>query len=149
MNFPVLSIITFLPFAAGALILMMPAARRNETRAIALAAAAIDLLLSGWVYIQYLLQGMSGYQFLEQYNWLPQLGITLYFGVDGMSAPLVLLTGIVMFTGVLISWGDDDKHVLAGIQGPPARVLCLPLRAGGRRVRRVRLPRPVHAVLLL
>ena len=26
-----------------------------------------------------------------------------------MSAPLVLLTGIVMFTGVLISWGIDDR----------------------------------------
>ncbi|MCK7480713.1 MAG: hypothetical protein M0C28_28465 [Candidatus Moduliflexus flocculans] len=27
--------------------------------------------------------------------------------MDGMSAPLVLLTGMVMFTGVLISWGDE------------------------------------------
>ncbi len=37
------------------------------------------------------------------------LGISLYFGVDGMSAPLVLLTGIVMVTGVMISWGIDDR----------------------------------------
>ena len=29
--------------------------------------------------------------------------------VDGISAPLVLLTGVVMFTGVLISWGLDDR----------------------------------------
>ncbi len=36
-----------------------------------------------------------------------------------MSAPLVLLTGVVMFTGVLISWGDDDPHVMAGIQDRP------------------------------
>ena len=36
-----------------------------------------------------------------------------------MSTPLVLLTGVVMFTGVLISWGDDDKHVMAGIQDRP------------------------------
>jgi NADH-quinone oxidoreductase subunit M len=132
MNFPILSIITFLPFAAGAIILMMPAARKNETRAIALAAATLDLLLSAWVYLQYLTQGMTGYQFLEQYNWLPQLGITLYFGVDGMSAPLVLLTGIVMFTGVLISWGDEDKHVMAGIQDRPREFFAfLFLLAGG------------------
>ena len=26
-----------------------------------------------------------------------------------MNAPLVLLTGVVMFTGVLISWGIDDR----------------------------------------
>jgi NADH-quinone oxidoreductase subunit M len=39
--------------------------------------------------------------------------------VDGVSAPLVLLTGVVMFTGVLISWGDDHPHVMAGIQDRP------------------------------
>lgn len=132
MNFPILSIITFLPIAAGVLILMMPAERKNEVRAVALAAATLDLLLSGWVYLQYLTQEMTGYQFLEQYNWLPQLGISLHFGVDGMSAPMVLLTGIVMFTGVLISWGDDNPHVMAGIQDRPREFFAfLFLLAGG------------------
>jgi NADH-quinone oxidoreductase subunit M len=132
MNFPILSIITFLPFVSGVIMLMMPVTRKNEVRAVALATAVIDLLLSGWVYLQYLTQGMSGYQFLEQYNWLPQLGITLYFGVDGMSAPLVLLTGIVMFTGVLISWGNDDPHVMSGIQDRPREFFAfLFLLAGG------------------
>ena len=65
-------------------------------------------------------QSAGGYQFIERYNWLPALGISLYFGVDGISAPLVLLTGVVMFTGVLISWGDDHPHVMAGIQDPSA-----------------------------
>jgi NADH-quinone oxidoreductase subunit M len=37
------------------------------------------------------------------------LGISYHVGVDGISAPLVLLTGVVMFTGVLISWGLDDR----------------------------------------
>jgi NADH-quinone oxidoreductase subunit M len=41
--------------------------------------------------------------------WLPQLGISYYMGVDGISNPLVLLTGIVVFCGVLISWGVDDR----------------------------------------
>lgn len=132
MNFPILSVITFLPFLAGILILMMPATRKNETRAVALATATIDLLLSGWVYLQYLTQGLTGYHFIEQYNWLPQLGTTLYFGVDGMSAPLVLLTGIVMFTGVLISWGNDDPHVMSGIQDRPREFFAfLFLLAGG------------------
>ena len=35
--------------------------------------------------------------------------LSYYVGVDGMNAPLVLLTGIVMFTGVMISWGMDDR----------------------------------------
>ncbi|HEX5836361.1 MAG TPA: NADH-quinone oxidoreductase subunit M, partial [Anaerolineales bacterium] len=98
--------------------LLLPAQRRNETRAVALAAATFALILSFWMYFNYD-QAAGGYQFLERYNWLPALGISLYFGVDGVSAPLVLLTGVVMFTGVLISWGDDHPHVMAGIQDRP------------------------------
>ena len=118
MNFPVLSVITFTPMVAAVLMLLMPAQRKNETRAVALAAATFALILSFWVYLNYN-QTIGGYQFQEQYNWLPALGISLHFGVDGMSTPLVLLTGVVMFTGVLISWGDDNKHVMAGIQDRP------------------------------
>jgi NADH-quinone oxidoreductase subunit M len=119
MDFPVLSVIVFTPITAAVLMLLMPANRRNETRAIALAAATFALILSAWVYIQYLVNGMTGYQFVEEYSWLPALGMNLIFGVDGMSAPLVLLTGIVMFTGVCISWGIDDTHAPTGIQDRP------------------------------
>ena len=118
MNFPVLSVITFTPMVAAVLILLLPAERRNETRAVALAAATLALILSFWMYFNYD-QAAGGYQFIERYNWLPALGINLYFGVDGISAPLVLLTGVVMFTGVLISWGDEHPHVMAGIQDRP------------------------------
>src|SRR5215212_3273617 len=118
MNFPVLSIITFTPTVAAVIMLLLPAQRKNETRAVALAAAILALSLSFWVYFHYD-QTAGGYQFVETYRWLPALGISLKFGVDGMSTPLVLLTGVVMFTGVLISWGDDDKHVMAGIQDRP------------------------------
>lgn len=134
MNFPILSFITFLPFVAAVIMLLIPADRKTEVRGVALAAATIDLLLSGWVYLQYLLGHLTGYQFVETYNWLPALGISLKFGVDGMSAPLVLLTGIVMFTGVLISWGayDEKHHLSAGIQDRPREFFSfLFLLAGG------------------
>ncbi|MEW6030011.1 MAG: complex I subunit 4 family protein [Chloroflexota bacterium] len=119
MNFPVLSVIVFTPMVAAVAILLMPAEKRNETRSLALAAATGALILSTWMYVTYLVNGLTGYQFVEEYNWLPALGMRLIFGVDGMSAPLVLLTGIVMFTGVLISWGIDDEHAPTGIQDRP------------------------------
>ena len=121
MAFPVLSVIVFTPVVAAMIILMIPARRKTEVRGVALAAATFALLLSLWVYIQYLTQHLTGYQFVEQYSWLPALGISLHFGVDGISAPLVLLTGVVMFTGVLISWGEFDEHthLSAGIQDRP------------------------------
>jgi NADH-quinone oxidoreductase subunit M len=108
MHFPVLSIIVLTPIVMGMIILMIPADRKNLVRYLALAAATVALLLSAWVYFSYDISA-AGYQFTEKYSWLPQLGISYFVGVDGMNAPLVLLTGVVMFTGVLISWGIDDR----------------------------------------
>lgn len=119
MTIPFLSAIVFTPSVAALIILMLPARKKDLVRSVALAAAALDLLLSFAVYLQYLSQHMAGYQFIENYDWLPALGISLHFGVDGISTPLVLLTGIVMFTGVLISWGEVNDHVEAGIQDRP------------------------------
>jgi NADH-quinone oxidoreductase subunit M len=108
MTFPILSVIAFTPIVAGMLILLFPAERKNEVRVTALAAATFALLLSVWVYFHYD-SNAAGYQFQETHSWLPALGIGYHVGVDGMSTPLVLLTGVVMFTGVLISWGIEDR----------------------------------------
>lgn len=108
MQFPILSVIVFIPLVTGLLILLIPADRKTETRVAALAAGALALVLSVWVYFAYDISA-GGYQFVEKYSWLPSLGISYYVGIDGMNAPLVLLTGVVMFTGVLISWGIDDR----------------------------------------
>ena len=108
MQFPILSVIVLAPILIGMLILLIPKERKSEVRVTALAAATLALALSACVYFGYN-QEVGGYQFVEQYNWLPRLGITYFVGVDGMNAPLVLLTGVVMFTGVLISWGLDDR----------------------------------------
>lgn len=108
MQFPVLSVIVFTPVVFGALIFLIPKERKTEIRMAALAAAFIAMVLAVWVYFSYD-TAVGGYQFVERYQWLPALGISYYVGVDGISAPLVLLTGVVMFTGVLISWGLDDR----------------------------------------
>lgn len=108
MQFPILSLIVFTPLVTGLLILLIPAERKNEVRVASIAAGAMALILSIWVYFAYDVNA-GGYQFVEKYTWLPALGISYHVGLDGMNAPLVLLTGVVMFTGVLISWGIDDR----------------------------------------
>jgi NADH-quinone oxidoreductase subunit M len=108
MNFPFLSVIAFTPIATGVMILFFPAERKTAIRWTALAAATIALLLSIYVYFSYD-PSIGGYQFEEQVIWIERLGISYHVAVDGMNLPLVLLTGIVIFTGVLISWGIDDR----------------------------------------
>ncbi len=108
MQFPILSFIVFTPLIAGLLILLIPRERKREVRVAALGAGIVALILSIWLYFSYDVAA-GGYQFVENYPWLPALGISYQVGVDGMNTPLVLLTGVVMFTGVLISWNIDDR----------------------------------------
>ncbi len=105
---PILSLIIFIPLLAGIIILLFPAGRRDLIRYTALAAAAIDLVLSAYLYASYNV-AQGGYQFVEQMPWLPALGISYHVGVDGISTPLVLMAGVVVFCGVLISWNVQER----------------------------------------
>jgi NADH-quinone oxidoreductase subunit M len=108
MQFPLLSVIVFTPIIAALLILLYKPEQKKAIRITALTAALFALALSAFVYFTYD-KAAAGYQFVEKYNWMPSMGISLFFGVDGLSIPLVLLTGIVMVTGVMISWGIEDR----------------------------------------
>lgn len=108
MTFPLLSIIIFTPIVFGVLLFFFPADRHRAIRIFALIGATIAMAASVWAYFAYD-QAIGGYQFIEKLAWIPALGISYHVGVDGMNLPLMLLTGVVMFTGVLISWGIDDR----------------------------------------
>ena len=51
----------------------------------------------------------NGLRFEERYEWVPSLGINYHVAVDGLNAPMVLLTGMVAVAGVLISWNIQDR----------------------------------------
>ncbi len=108
MNFPILSITIFIPLVAGLLILFMPAEKKHLPRLTAVIAAAVTMVLSAVVYFSYSIP-TGGYQFIEHRPWLPQWGISYYMGVDGISAPLFLMAGIVLFCGSAISWNVEDR----------------------------------------
>ena len=107
----------------------------------------VVMLLSFYVFGLYD-HDAGGYQFLRAWQWLEipgpwpfgDQGITLSLGVDGISAMMVLLTGIVMFTGTLISW--SIRRPQQGLLHP-----VLPVALG--RVRGFRVAGPVLPVLLL
>ena len=40
---------------------------------------------------------------------MPALGISYQVGVDGIGVPMVLLAGVIVFCGVLISWNIEDR----------------------------------------
>ena len=54
----------------------------------------------------------EGLQLVERVSWLPALGLEWSLGVDGLSAPLVVLSGLVTFLSVAASWSVQRKSRL-------------------------------------
>jgi len=48
--------------------------------------------------------GNGGMQFMERAEWIPSFNITYILGVDGLSLPMVILTALLCFIGVFVSW---------------------------------------------
>ena len=108
MQFPILSVLILLPLLAGILLLFMPRQKNNLIRGIALATALLTLGITVFLYLAYD-RHLAGYQFVEKMDWLPALGISYHLGVDGFSLPLELMAGLVVASGVLVSWRVEDR----------------------------------------
>ena len=99
----VLFALVAIPFAWGLAIALLPPESRQAIRILSVAVSLVLLALSTYVFLGYDKEA-AGYQFMREFQWLDSLGIALALGVDGISVPMVFLTGIVTLTGVLISW---------------------------------------------
>ncbi|MBM3946404.1 MAG: NADH-quinone oxidoreductase subunit M, partial [SAR202 cluster bacterium] len=99
----VLLLLVALPFFGGVAVAFFPRNRPKAVPWFAGAVTAVTLVLSAYVFLAYD-HDAGGFQFLQQFSWLPSIGASLHVGVDGISASLTLLNGVVAFTGTLISW---------------------------------------------
>jgi NADH-quinone oxidoreductase subunit M len=91
------------------LILLLPHDNQKAVKWISLASAAVSLILTLYLYVQYD-RVVGGWQFQEQKAWVENWGISYYLAVNGINLPMVLLTSIVFFTGVWTMW-DLTKRV--------------------------------------
>ena len=107
----VLETLIYLPMLTAALVLFIPRGLPSLVRVVSVAAGS--LLLGGSIYVFAVFDFSAGaepYQLLRTYPWLDQLGIDFRLGVDGLAAPMVLLTGIVIFTGSIVSWNIEREN---------------------------------------
>lgn len=108
MAFPILSVIILAPLAGVLAIAVIPKQKLLAIRSTA--ATATFISLAGSVLICVLYDRVAGgMQFVEKLPWIQSIGISYTLGVDGISCPMVLLTGIVIFTGVLVSWSINER----------------------------------------
>ena len=103
-----LLIILLSPLVSALLVMLTPRRRLLAIRLISALGTAVCLVVSFWVAFHFdkarALDGGGPVQFVEHFDWLPQVGISFFLGVDGVNLSLVLLTAIVIFCGVFASW---------------------------------------------
>src|SRR4030067_3170454 len=102
-GFPFLSAILLSCVVGLLVILFIPRDREALVKWMSLASSGIALALSIYVYCAYD-RALGGLQCVEKLLWVEPLGIHYFNGADGFNLPLILLTGIVHFTGVLTMW---------------------------------------------
>ena len=104
----ILTIAIFLPIIAAIVIVMF--FKGKTARNFALAISIIELLITSYIFLGYR-SNPNGYRFVEQIDWIPIESFkTEYFlGVDGLSSPLVLLTGILGVIAVFASWSVTTR----------------------------------------
>jgi NADH-quinone oxidoreductase subunit M len=105
---PYLSLI-WLSILAGAIICaILPSTAKNAMRWTATIVSFISLAISLLLYMAYDPNGLT-FQFVEQLNWIPQLGITYLVAADGINLPMLILNGFIIFTGSLVSWNIEER----------------------------------------
>ena len=97
---PYLTLIVFLPLAAAVVVLLAP---KGWSRWIAVAASLADLGLAVAAFAAFD-RSAPGYQLVEKLSWIPQYGVSYFLAVDGISLPMVVLTGLLTLVAVLASW---------------------------------------------
>src|ERR1044071_4500218 len=108
-GFPLLSFLTWLPIAGGVVVLLLGDRAIKAGRCVALMPAVIALLASIPLYTHFN-AGTFELQFKEQLAWIPALHSTYFFGVDGISMPLIVLTTLITVPVILAAWTVIDTR---------------------------------------
>ncbi len=117
-GFPLLSLYVFAPVLGMAAVLFIPSKRGDIIKTVASAAAAVPLAIG--IYLFFAFEDNGKIHFYESHSWLGSLNAYYKLGMDGISAPMLVLSGLVGFISVVASWGIEKQ-----IKGYFALILLL------------------------
>jgi len=106
MDFPILSVLTFLPLVGVLFILLIrgdEATVAKNARKTALFVSSITFLISLYMMVSFDAAN-DGFQFVENTPWFSALGISYHMGVDGISLFFVMLATFLTPICILSSW---------------------------------------------
>ena len=111
-NFPWLTTIILFPIAASLLIPFIPDKDGKTVRWYSLTVGLIDFAIIVYAFYSGYEIGNPNLQLQESYSWIPQLDLNWSVGVDGLSMPLVLLTGFITTLAIMAAWPVTFKPKL-------------------------------------
>ena len=104
-----LSLIVFLPLAAALALVAVPRLGDTASRWVWVAVAAVDLALIGAVWLRYQTPPAGGLAFEEQAAWIPGVNSSYHLGVDGLSLPLIAMTGVIFLACAVYALRATDR----------------------------------------
>lgn len=107
MNIPYLTMLLAIPILGAIVIALIPKENVRGVRFTALGFTGLNFLISLWMFTAFDISDSARLQFVERIPWISQLGIQYFLGVDGLSMPLVLLTTMLSFLSIMVSWHID------------------------------------------
>ena len=107
-----LSVVIFLPLMAAGVLLAAPRLSGRAAITVWVAASAADLLLIGWIWWNFQpgtsgVVGGLGYE--VRTRWIPTVDAGYHVGVDGLSLPLLALTGVLFLACAVYSLRQPDR----------------------------------------
>ncbi|MEN8108105.1 MAG: NADH-quinone oxidoreductase subunit M [Pseudomonadota bacterium] len=102
-DFPLLSLLIWLPVAGGIAVLAMGAVGNTASRQMALIVSLLTFLLSLLLYTNFDM-ATAAMQFGEQLPWIAAIHANYHLGVDGISMPLIILTTFTTVLVVIAGW---------------------------------------------
>ena len=113
-DWPLLSLVTFLPLLGAAIIFVIArgpedAVARNA-RYMALWTSLVTFVVSLFSWFNFD-NSTADFQFQERVAWFPELGIGYHMGVDGISMMFVLLSTLLIPICILASWDTIRDRV--------------------------------------
>lgn len=107
--------IVLLPLLAALVLFAVPREYRFAIRLTALAATLASLVLAIILFVRFDAT-IAGFQFVQKLSWVPSLGISLHFGVDGLNVGIILMAALVAFAAACVSkeiaTGEKDFYIL-------------------------------------
>jgi len=93
----ILSILVFFPAIAGLLGFVVD---KDSARAYGITVASIEFLLSIWLWVSFDASN-AGMQFVELIPLIPDMGISYYLGVDGISLFIIIMATLMTLIGMI------------------------------------------------